>query len=153
MTSLRKSRSISVSIGCGLERAYDFLCVPENFPKWASGLAGSLTKTGGEWLAETQHGPVRIRFSERNAYGVLDHWVYPRAGVEVYVPMRIVANGDGCELILMLFRLPEATDEEFAADAAWVRRDMSTLKNLLEDGESRKSVPIPTPVPIEKEAK
>ena len=113
-------------------RAYDFLWQPENFPKWASGLAGSLSKVGGEWLAQTPQGPMKLRFSERKAFGVLDHWVYPEPGVEIYVPLRVIANGEGCELVLTLFRQPGMTDEKFAADAEWVMRDLRKAKDLLE---------------------
>jgi len=131
-----ESRSLSVSIECSLERAYDFLSLPENFPKWASGLAGSLRKIDGQWVAETPEGPMKVRFSERNAHGVLDHWVYPQAGAQIYIPMRVVPNGSGCELILTLFRLPEMTDEKLAADAAWVMRDLTAAKHLLERGDA-----------------
>lgn len=132
MQKPRETRSLSVSINCSLEHAYDFLCYPENFSKWASGLAGSLRKINGQWVAETKEGFMKVRFSDRNAYGVLDHWVYPQPNVQIYVPMRVVSNGSGCELILTLFRQPEMTDEKFAADAEWVMRDLAAAKKLLE---------------------
>jgi hypothetical protein len=126
------SRSLGISIGCSLDRAYEFLRLPENFPKWASGLAGSLRKSDGGWVAETPEGPMKVRFSERNAYGVLDHWVFPMSGDPVYVPLRVVANGSGCELILTLFQLPGVAEGKFAADADWVMRDLKAAKALLE---------------------
>lgn len=127
-----QTKNLSISIGQDLRRAYEFLCLPENFPKWAPGLAGSLEKVGGEWRAQTPEGPAKLRFSERNALGVLDHWVYLPGGGEIYIPLRIIANGGGCELILTLFRQPEMSDEKFAADAQWVARDLATAKKLLE---------------------
>jgi hypothetical protein len=51
-------------------------------------------------------------------------------GVEVYVPLRVVANGDGSELTL--FRQPQMSDDKFEADTEWVQRDLATLKQLLE---------------------
>ena len=74
-----------------------------------------------------------IRFSEPNPFGVLDHWVHPGAGAPIYVPLRVVANGDGCELMLTLFRQPDMSDEKYEADAEWVLRDLSAAKRLLED--------------------
>jgi hypothetical protein len=53
-------------------------------------------------------------------------------GVEVYVPLRVVANGDGSELTLTLFRQPQMSDDKFEADSEWVQRDLATLKRLLE---------------------
>jgi hypothetical protein len=132
MTKLSESRNLSVSINKGLEYVYDFLSLPENFPKWASGLAGSLRNINGEWVAETPEGPMKVRFSDRNTFGVLDHRVFPKPGKEIYIPMRVVRNGRGCELIFTLFRLPEMTDEKFSTDAEWVMRDLTAAKKLLE---------------------
>jgi hypothetical protein len=73
-----------------------------------------------------------VRFSERNAYGVLDHSVTLPRGVTVYVPLRVVAKESGCELVLTLFRQPGMSDERFAADAQWVMRDLDVAKRLLE---------------------
>ena len=126
-------RILSVSIARSAEQAYDFLSVPENFPRWASGLAGSLRRIDGAWVAETPNGPMKVRFSERNAFGVLDHWLSAQPGVEIYIPMRVIANGGGCELVVTLFRLPGMTDEKFAADAEWVMRDLAAAKRVLEE--------------------
>ena len=128
----REVRKLSVSINRSAAEAYEFLCLPENFPKWASGVGTSLRRVGGDWIAETPEGPATVRFTERNSYGVLDHSVQLPRGGSVYVPIRIVAQDQGCELVLTLFRRPEMSDEKFAADAAWVMRDLQAAKRLLE---------------------
>jgi len=132
MSAPSETRTLSVSIRQDARKAYDFLSQPENFPHWASGLAKSLKKAGGEWVAQTPEGPAKVRFSEHNPFGVLDHWVRLASGAEIYVPLRLIRNGDGCELALTLFRRPGITDEQFAADADWVRRDLLAAKKLLE---------------------
>ena len=49
------------------------------------------------------------------------------------VQLRVLfANGDSCEVTFTLFRLPGMDDEKFTADAAWVKRDLQKLKDLLE---------------------
>lgn len=128
----RDVRNLSVSIDRPAAEAYEFLAAPENFPRWASGLGGSLQKVDGEWIVHTAHGPVRVRFSERNAFGVLDHAVIRPDGTGVYVPLRLVPKAAGCELVLTLAREPGMSDEKFAADAAWVLRDLQAAKHLLE---------------------
>lgn len=75
-----------------------------------------------------------MRFAERNSFGVLDHYVTVAPGAEVYVPLRVIANGTGSEVIFTLFRLPEMTEEKFAEDQKLVEQDLGTLKNLLEKG-------------------
>lgn len=129
---MNQSQNLSVSINRDASDVYNFVCVPENFPRWASGLGKSLKNVNGEWIAETPQGPVQVRFTERNEFGILDHWVSLKSGLRIYIPMRVIANGNGCELIFTLFRLPDMSDEKFTADAEWVMHDLTSLKNLLE---------------------
>jgi len=132
MATMYPSRNLSVQINRNPRDVYTFTSVPENWPQWASGLGKSLKRENGEWIAETPQGPVKVRFTERNAFGILDHYVIPKPGVEIYIPMRVIANGNGSELIFTLFRLSEMSEEQFAADADWVMRDLTALKTLLE---------------------
>jgi len=125
-------QKLRVAIDRSAAEAYEFLSAPENFPKWASGLAATLRREGEDWIAETSEGPALVRFSERNGYGVLDHSVTLPRGTTIYVPLRIVDRGRGCELVLTLFRQPGMSDERFAADAQWVMRDLDAAKRLLE---------------------
>jgi polyketide cyclase/dehydrase/lipid transport protein len=132
MSTMHAVRILSVSIGCPSDKVYEFVANPENLPKWANGLGRSVKKTDRGWLVETPQGPVTVRFAERNNFGVLDHYVTVVPGVEVYVPLRVIANGSGSEVIFTLFRLPEMTEEKFAEDQKLVEQDLRTLKNLLE---------------------
>ena len=132
MASTCESKTITVRIERPQSEVYDFISVPENFPRWASGVAKSLKKVSGEWVAEAPEGPARIRFSERNAFGILDHYVAIRPGVEIYIPMRVIANATGSEVLFTLFRLSGVTDETFRRDGEWVERDLRALKALLE---------------------
>jgi hypothetical protein len=127
----REARKLSISIDRPAAEAYEFLWVPENFAKWASGLAGSLRKAADGWITETPEGPATVRFSERNAHGVLDHAVETPRG-SVYVPLRVIPRGKRCELVLTLFRQPDMSDDKFAVDAAWVMRDLQAAKRILE---------------------
>jgi hypothetical protein len=115
MTTM-ESRTLSVRIERPLAEVYDFLAEPANVAKWAAGL--------------TQDADVT--FATRNEYGVLDHSVLLPAGQEVYVPMRVIRNGSGTEVLFTLFRLPDMTDEAFGNDEGAVQRDLDTLKALLE---------------------
>jgi hypothetical protein len=76
---------------------------------------------------------VRVSFSERNSFGVLDHSVTLPQGTSVYVPLRVLPRERGCELELTLFRQPGMSDEKFAADAEWVMRDLRAAKQILEN--------------------
>lgn len=126
-------RHISVAIDRSPREVYDFASKPENVPRWARGLAGSIENVGGEWIAKSPMGTVKVRFVEPNAFGVLDHDVTLESGVSVHNPMRVVAREGGrSEVIFTLFRRPEISDAEFEADATAVQRDLRALKELLE---------------------
>lgn len=132
MTTLLSARTIGISIERNWQDVYDFMHRPLNFAKWAFGLASDLHQEDGVWLGNTSEGLVAVRFSDRNAYGTLDHWVTPQGEREIAIPLRVIQNGDGAEVMLTLFRQPEMTDELFARDAEWVENDLATLKSLLE---------------------
>ena len=53
--------------------------------------------------------------------------------MEIYVPMRVVENGDGSAVIFTLFRQPEMTQEAFERGIAMVERDLEALRGVLED--------------------
>jgi hypothetical protein len=132
---MMSTRTYSISIGQEWRALYERIWRPDFFSKWASGLAESdLRKDGDQWLADGPEGPIRIRFTPYNSYGVMDHFVDTAEGPTVYVPLRVVQNGDGAEVMLTLFRQPEMDDQRFAADAKWVNRDLRSLKTLIEHG-------------------
>lgn len=127
------ARTYSVTINHEWQALYERIWRPEFFQKWASGLAESgLREERGQWLADGQDGPIRIRFTPHNAYGVMDHFVDQGDGAEIYIPLRVVQNGAGAEVMLTLYRQPDMDDDRFAGDIKWVNRDLKALKALIE---------------------
>jgi len=126
------SRTLQVSINCAVDGVYRFVHDPRNLPEWAKAFCKAVNRIDGAWVMGTPRGPATIRFIADNQLGVLDHWVIPAPGVEVYVPMRVVANGNGATLTFTLFQHPEMSDEHFAADIAMVEQDLLGLKIALE---------------------
>jgi hypothetical protein len=123
------ARTYSISIDRDWQTLYEAIWRPEVFPKWASGLAESdLRQEDDKWLADGPEGPVTIRFTPHNDYGVMDHVVDTGDGREVHVPLRVIRNGDGAKVMLTLFRQPGMDDEMFARDAKWITRDLRALK-------------------------
>ena len=127
-----KSRHISVSIKQSADQVYEFASNPENLPKWASGLSGSIKNVNGDWVAESPMDKVKIEFAVQNIFGVLDHDITLSSGEKFYNPMRVFPNNDGSELIFTLYLRPGMTDQVFAEDAATVAKDLQKLKTLLE---------------------
>ena len=142
-----ETRLLSITVQRPVAEVRAYLADPLNFAEWASGLAGGLEPISEEdlqesdptlWSAQSAQGEVTVRFSGTNDFGVADHWVFLPDGTTVYVPLRAVANGDGTEVLLTLYRQPSMDDAKFRGDGEWVRRDLDKLKAVL-DGKSPRS--------------
>ncbi|MEU3454782.1 SRPBCC family protein [Micromonospora sp. NPDC006766] len=128
-----ESRHLSVYIDRPVGEVYAFVADPANLPRWAPGLGSSVVQMDDNWFVETPEGRVRVTFAPKNEYGVLDHEVLTPSGATVYVPLRAIASGTGCEVVFTLRRSPGMTDAEFDRDAALVNGDLALLKTVLED--------------------
>jgi hypothetical protein len=126
------AHTLSVNIECPPGVVYEFVVKPQNLPLWAGGLCQSVSLGDAGWLVQTPQGVMQIRFAEKNIFGVLDHYVSPAPGVEIYVPMRVLANAGGSTLVFTLMRQPEMSDADYARDLQLVEQDLQRLKRLLE---------------------
>jgi hypothetical protein len=134
-----QSRTFNICLSRSCAEVYDFLSQPQNLPQWASGLGEGIeadaetdTQAGASaWIVHTAAGAMKMIFAARNDYGVVDHTVYPPAGGEVYVPMRVVAHGAGSAVILTLFRQPGMSDEDYERDAQLIQQDLQRLQTVL----------------------
>ena len=127
-----KALHISVSIDYPADKVYEFASNPANLPKWAAGLGGSIKNINGDWVAESPMGTVKVRFVDKNKFGILDHDVILPSGEKVYNPMRVFPNHEGSEVVFTLYRIPNVTDQEYAEDGKVVAGDLEKLKFLLE---------------------
>jgi hypothetical protein len=127
-----ESRTITVRIGRPFDQVYDFLADPKNWNQWAHGLGKSIRQSNDGWIADSDGGTIEVRFTPRNSFGVVDHYVIRPSGAQVYVPMRLIVSGQGCELSFTLFREAQVSDQQFAADAGYVQGDLDGLRSLLE---------------------
>ncbi|MCU1406398.1 MAG: hypothetical protein JWQ43_2701 [Glaciihabitans sp.] len=128
VVSLHLSTPISRPAG----EVYDYACDPANLPEWAAGLGGSIERVGTRWFAESATGNVMVTIAGRNEFGVLDHYVTLPSNETIYNPMRVIPNGNECEVVFTLRRGAGVSDEDFAADEAAIVADLAKLKRLLE---------------------
>jgi hypothetical protein len=127
-----ESKQISESIDRRAADVYEYASDPTNLPQWAPGLGSSVENIDGRWFVETPAGRVGFAFAERNEDGVLDHEVTLPSGEVIYNPMRVIPDGDRCEVVFSLRRLPGMSREEFTRDAGLVQADLTRLKQVLE---------------------
>src|SRR6478735_2923616 len=127
-----RSQHISIGIGRPVSVVYDVAADPRNLPRWSAGLAGAeVEQDGDEWFTESPMGRVTFTFAPSNDFGVLDHDVTLPSGETVYNPLRVISDGDGCEVIFTLRQRPGMSDEEFERDADAVSKDLAALKSLV----------------------
>lgn len=126
-------RHIDERIDRPVDEVYAYTSDPANLPMWASGLGTSVEVVNGQWVAESPMGRVVVAFAPRNDYGVLDHDVTLPSGATVRNPMRVIADGAGCDVVFTLRRGPGTSDRDFARDAARVAVDLAMLKRVLEE--------------------
>ena len=131
-TMTLQSKHISISINRSASDVYQFASEPENMPKWAAGLSGSIKREGDHWVSVSPMGKVKVTFSEKNSYGVIDHDVTLESGKTFHNSLRVLPNHKGSEVVFTLMRQPEVSEQEFNKDAEMVMKDLQKLKSLLE---------------------
>ncbi|HKZ62402.1 MAG TPA: hypothetical protein VJZ68_08330 [Nitrososphaera sp.] len=76
---------------------------------------------------------AKVGLAKRNELGIRDRYVSPAPGVVVFVPMRVVPNSNGSEVVIMVFQTPDMSEEKFAADIGLVEMDLKTPRQVLEE--------------------
>ncbi len=127
------AKYINVSINRPSGDVYRFVANPENLPQWAAGLSdATLEKYGDDWVANSPMGRVKVSFVQDNPFGVVDHDVTLPSGEVNTNPLRVIANGDGSDVVFTLFKRSGMTEEDFIKDAGMIEKDLATLKKILE---------------------
>jgi hypothetical protein len=128
-----ESKHVSTHIDRPLEAVYEYASDPANLPEWAPGLLSSIERDGDHWVAESPMGRIKLVFTPKNEYGVLDHDVTVASGETFHNPMRVLPDGDGCELVFTVRRQAEMSDEDFERDWKAVLEDLVAIKRILEN--------------------
>ncbi|WP_243839019.1 SRPBCC family protein [Aeromicrobium yanjiei] len=127
-----ESRHIARTIDRDADTVYLYASDPRHLPDWAAGLSTTISLVDGQWVAESDLGRITVELADDNPFGVLDHTVVLPDGTRVHNPLRVVPNGEGCDVVFSLFRLPGVDEAAFEADAAAVAADLETLKSVVE---------------------
>lgn len=132
MSELSDTLHIAVLVRCDPASAYEFIRDPRNLPRWATGLGTTIEQVDGEWVADSAMGRLTVRFAPANEFGVVDHVVALSGGEATNNPMRVLPHHTGCEVVFALQRADDIPAEDFEADAAAIRADLGSLRDILE---------------------
>jgi hypothetical protein len=129
-----ETRHVSVRIDRTAREVYDFARDPRQMPSWAAGLASStVEQLGGAWFVVSPMGRVQVAFTPENLAFVLDHDVTLPGGQVVTNPLRVLADGDACDVVFTVRHRSGVSSTDFERDIAAVTTDLGTLKRLLEE--------------------
>lgn len=129
---MTEARTVSISIARAPDDVYAYLADPARIPEWSEFIT-AIRREGSDWIATTATGEQsRMIFVSRNAQRVLDHDVIVSPTLTVHVPIRVLPNGAGSEVIFTIFRLAAMDDTTFAKDIAMVETDLRGMKRVLE---------------------
>lgn len=82
MNTFTHATALRIFIKRPANEVYEYAFDMGNFPEWV-GFCQSIHLENGEWIMETTQNPMKVRITERNDLGVIDHFVSPfsRGGV------------------------------------------------------------------------
>jgi carbon monoxide dehydrogenase subunit G len=131
--SVHRAVVVHVSILASPESVIAFLSDMEKWKTWAPWIRSVERVSKERWSLDTTDGAMTVRFVESNSLGVLDHEVSLESGMTVRNAMRVVPNGSGSELEMMVIQLPEMSAEQFERDVQLVTDDFARLKTAAEE--------------------
>lgn len=131
---MNPSVTLAVSIDRAPVEVAAFVADPRNLPQWAGGLCKSVRQVGNDWIIDTVEGEVGLRFLGPVDEGVLDHVITLSPEIEIYVPMRVVPNEQGSEVLFTIFQPPAMTEFRLQQDIVLVKNDLQQLKRVMEAG-------------------
>lgn len=131
---MRASRAIKVSIERPYAEVYNFIADVQNLEKWALPPGSHIQPMGGDsWLLTWPDMQRVLHTTPHNPFGVLDYESHALGETNSNMTAaRLVANGEGCELVVVYFQRAGISLEQYESDAEWFATDLLRLKTLLE---------------------
>ena len=130
--NVQRTAVVHTSILAPPQDVVAFLSDMQNWKTWASWIRSVARSSPRDWTLETETGLMKVHFVEPNPLGVLDHHVTLASGVTVFNAMRVLPNGTGSELVMVLFQSPAASTSEFERDIQAVTEDFARIKKTAE---------------------
>ena len=127
------TQTVSVTIDAAPKQVSADLMNVESHPEWGTEFfsEGVEDLGDGSWRVNIpmMGGNARMRIDGNEALGIIDMYIAPE-GVPfgAPLPVRVVPNGDGSDVLFTLTRLPGQTDEDWQAGIASMQRELTRLK-------------------------
>jgi len=127
-----------VSIDAPFEEVARLVADPARAHEWGTEFfSGPLRRADSdEWVAPVpmMGGEIRYRHEADVERGMVDVYLAPPGSdFGPPLPMRVVPNGDGADVIVVLARMPGTSTERWEQHLRDLERELETLKSLAEN--------------------
>ena len=85
----------------------------------------------GWWYFIGPYGRSKIKFNQNRSLGILDH-EYIDEESSWKIPMRIIPNGNSSEVVIILNKPKQLTDEQFNERVKKINKLVISMKKILE---------------------
>jgi hypothetical protein len=131
--STLETATVTVTIDAPLETVSADIADPSSHLEWATEFfSGSAEDKGdGTWQMNVPRmgGPVLIRIDGDTALGVIDMYLAPvGAPFDAPLPIRVIPNGGGSDVLFTLTRFPGQSDQEWTEGLHSMKRELENLK-------------------------
>jgi len=126
------TETISITIDAPLRRVASDLADPTLHPRWATEFfAGPARRVGDDWVVPVPRmgGDAQLRIEADVGGGRIDMFLAPLG--QPYgppLPIRVVPNVDGCDVLFTLARFPGQDDQTWSSGLASMQRELEQLR-------------------------
>jgi len=127
------TQTVAVSVDADPTEMTKYLADATTHPEWATEFFSDGAEEAGDgtWSMNVPRmgGPVRVKIDAVTALGVIDMYLAPEGTpFGPPLPIRVLPNGDGCDVTFTLARFPGQSDEDWADGVTSMQRELENLK-------------------------
>jgi len=128
-----ETATVAVTIDAPLETVSADLADPSSHLEWATEFfSGTAEDKGdGTWLMNVPRmgGSASLRIGGDTTQGVIDMYLAPEgAPFGPPLPIRVIPNGDGSDVLFTLARFPGQSDQDWTEGLQSMKRELQSLK-------------------------
>ncbi len=128
-----RTDSVTVSINVKPDQVWDYVADLKNWKDFSEFGKNMEKVSPEEWIAHTEQGDIRVLPKFKKEQLVLDHLCILSNGEEVLIPYRVEPVGDASKLTMVNQQGESVADDDYAVQLEWMRTELETIKDLLED--------------------